>query len=346
MRGVLYREVGKVEVAEVPAPALEDPADAIVRVTVSSICGSDLHFFHGKAPLEPGEAIGHEAVGVVERVGPDVRRFAPGDRVVVAFVIACGDCWFCRKGQTALCEDYRNLGAGIFGGGLGGAQAEEVRVPAADVNLLGVPDDVEDERALFVGDVLTTGLYAAARGEIGSDETVAVVGAGPVGFLAAQAALAQGAARVMAIDLEPERLALAETVGAEAVNAAERNPQAAVAERTGGRGADVVIEAVGSPPAFGRALEVVRRGGRVVVAGMYASETVEAQLGVWWARGLDVRFTGVCPVHAWWERAMAELRAGRIDPTPLVSHRLPLDQAPRGYQLFDARQASKVLLLP
>lgn len=346
MRSVLYRDVGKVEVAEVPAPALEDPADAIVRVTVSSICGSDLHFFHGKAPLEPGEAIGHEAVGVVERVGPDVRRFAPGDRVVVAFVIACGDCWFCRKGQTALCEDYRNLGAGIFGGGLGGAQAEEVRVPAADVNLLGVPDDVEDERALFVGDVLTTGLYAAARGEIGSDETVAVVGAGPVGFLAAQAALAQGAARVMAIDLEPERLALAETVGAEAVNAAERNPQAAVAERTGGRGADVVIEAVGSPPAFGRALEVVRRGGRVVVAGMYASETVEAQLGVWWARGLDVRFTGVCPVHAWWERAMAELRAGRIDPTPLVSHRLPLDQAPRGYQLFDARQASKVILLP
>ncbi|HEX6230880.1 MAG TPA: alcohol dehydrogenase catalytic domain-containing protein [Actinomycetota bacterium] len=346
MRSVVYRGVGAVEVAEIPTPELEDSADAIVRVTASSICGSDLHFFHGKAPLEPGETIGHEAVGVVERVGREVTHFSQGDRVVVAFVIACGGCWFCRNGQTGLCEDFRNLGAGIFGGGLAGAQAELVRVPAADVNLLGVPDEVEDERALFVGDVLTTGYYAAARADIRPADTVAVVGAGPVGFFAVQAALALGAGRVVAVDLEPARLALVEAVGAEAVHALERNPQAAVAERTDGRGADVVIEAVGSPAAFGRALDLVRRGGRVVVAGMYASETVEAQLGVWWARGLDVRFTGVCPVHAWWQRAMGEVVAGRIDPSSLVSHRLPLDEAPRGYELFDGRGATKVLLIP
>jgi len=346
MRAVVYRDVGRVEVADVPAPALEDPRDAIVRVRASSICGSDLHFFHGKAPLEPGETMGHEAVGVVERTGPAVRRFAPGDRVVVAFVIACGECWFCSIGQTALCEDFRNLGAGIFGGGLAGAQAELVRVPVADVNLLAVPDGMEDERALFVGDVLTTGFHAALRGDIRPGETVVVVGAGPVGFFSVQAALGHGPGRVIAVDLEPERLALVERFGAVAVNAAEQNPQAAVAERTQGRGADVVIEAVGSPPAFERALELVRRGGRVVVAGMYASETVEVQLGVWWARGLDVRFLGVCPVHPWWERALAEVEQGRIDPTPLVSHRLPLDDAAHGYELFDSRRATKVLLLP
>lgn len=346
MRAVVYRDVGTVEVGDVPPPRLEDPADAIVRVTASSICGSDLHFFHGKAPLDPGETIGHEAVGVVERAGPQVRRFAPGDRVVVAFVIACGACWFCRNGQTSLCEDFRNLGAGVFGGGLGGAQAELVRVPAADVNLLPVPPGMQDERAIFVGDVLTTGYYAAARAEIRPGETVAVVGAGPVGFFCVQAALARGADRVIAVDVQPERLALVEAVGAEAVDATRQNPQTAIAERTQGRGADVVIEAVGSPPAFERALEVVRRGGRVVVAGMYASETFEAQLGVWWARGLDVRFTGICPVHAWWERAMADLDEGRLDPAPLVSHRLPLEEAARGYELFDSRRATKVLLIP
>lgn len=346
MRAVVFREAGRVEVADVPTPELEDPRDAIVRVTVSSICGSDLHFLHGKAPLEPGETMGHEAVGVLERAGSAVRRFAPGDRVVVAFVIACGACWFCSVGQTALCEDFRNLGAGIFGGGLGGAQAELVRVPAADVNLLAVPSGVADERALFAGDVLTTGFHAAARADIRPGETVAVVGAGPVGFFGVQAALGHRPARVIAVDLEPDRLALLERFGAVGVNATERNPQTAVAELTEGRGADAVIEAVGSVRAFEQAIALVRRGGRVVVAGMYASETVEVQLGVWWARGLDVRFLGVCPVHPWWERALAEVERGRIDPEPLVSHRLPLEDAALGYELFEARRATKVLLHP
>jgi threonine dehydrogenase-like Zn-dependent dehydrogenase len=139
-------------------------------------------------------------MGVVEAVGPQVERFARGDRVVVAFDIACGRCWFCRRGQTQLCEDFRNLGAGIFGGGLGGAQAERIRVPCADTNLLAVPDDVDDERALFLGDVLTTGFYGAAISGIGEGDTVAVVGAGPVGFFSVQAALVHGAGQVLALD--------------------------------------------------------------------------------------------------------------------------------------------------
>jgi threonine dehydrogenase-like Zn-dependent dehydrogenase len=346
VRAVVFEAVGAVSVREVPDPRIEEPSDATVRVTRTAICGSDLHFFHGKAPIDPGEIMGHEAAGVVEAVGEDVRRFRVGDRVVVAFDIACGDCWFCREGQTQLCEDFRNLGAGTFGGGLAGAQAERVRIPVADVNLLGIPEGLDDERALFVGDVLTTGIYAAGLAEIGPQDVVAVVGAGPVGFFCVQAARMAGASRVFALDREPGRLALAAQVGAEPVDVRDRHPATALAEVTQGRGADVVIEAVGSPSAFETAVDVVRRGGRVVVVGMYAGESVQVQLGVYWARALDLRFAGICPVHAWWERAMAAVVDGRIDPMPLISHRLRLDDAARGYDLFDRREATKVILIP
>jgi Threonine dehydrogenase and related Zn-dependent dehydrogenases len=346
VRAVVFEDIGKVRVAEVPDATLEEPRDAVVRVAMSAICGSDLHFLHGKAPLSPGEGMGHEAVGVIEAVGPEVSRFTPGDRVVVAFNIACGRCWFCMRGQTQLCEDFRNLGAGAFGGGLPGAQADLVRVPVADINLLGVPDGVDDERALFVGDVATTGLYAASLAKIEPGDVVAVVGCGPVGFFTIQAALGLGAARVFALDTEQSRLALAERVGGVPVNVGMRNPIMALAEETGNRGADAVIEAVGSPAAYESAIALVRRGGRVVVAGMYMGESMQIQLGVYWARALDVKFTGVCPVHTYWERTMREIETGRIDPFPIVSHRLPLDDAARGYELFAAREATKVVLLP
>lgn len=346
MRAVVFDAVGSVRVEDVPDPTIEDPSDAVIRVTRSAICGSDLHFLHGKAPIAPGEGIGHEAVGIVEVVGPDVRRFSPGDRVVVSFVIACGACWFCLRGQTQLCEDFRNLGAGAFGGGLPGAQAERLRVPIADVNLLGIPPAVGDEAAVFVGDVLTTGWYAASSARISAGDTVAVVGLGPVGHCAVQAALAMSPEQVLAVDRDPARLALAAAVGAVPVDATARHPVTAVAEATEGRGADVVLEAVGHPDAFETAADLARRGGTVVVVGMYAGETVPIQLGVWWARAMQLRFSGICPVHAWWEASMVELAAGRLDPTPLISHRLPLEEAPHGYRLFDRREATKVLLLP
>jgi threonine dehydrogenase-like Zn-dependent dehydrogenase len=346
VRAVVFREPGRVEVADVPDPQLERPRDAIVRVSVSAICGSDLHFFHGKAPLEPGETMGHEAVGVVEQLGEDVAGLSVGDRVVAAFSIACGECWFCRGGQSQLCEDGRILGAGLFGGSLGGAQAEAVRIPNADVNLLPLSDGVDDERAVFLGDALSTAFHATEAAAIRPGETVAVVGAGPIGYLSARSAQLHDPAEVIAIDLDADRLALAAVAGVVPVNAAQRNPQSAVFERTDGRGADIVIEAVGSPEGFERALDVVRRGGRVVVVGMYASEVFAAQLGVWWARALDVRFTGLCPVHGVWRRAMAEVERGVLDPLPLVSHRLPLERAPAGYELFEERRATKVLLAP
>jgi alcohol dehydrogenase len=346
MRAVVFDDVGRVRVADVPEPVVEQPGDAVVRVTRSAICGSDMHFFHGKAPILPGEGLGHEAVGVVETVGPAVTRFARGDRVVVAFDVACGTCWFCARGQTQLCEAFATFGAGAFGGEMPGAQADLLRVPKADVNLLAVPDGIGDEAALFVGDVLTTGYYAASIAGAGPGDTAAVVGLGPVGYCTVQALLALGAGRVLALDREPSRLALAEAAGAEPVDVRAANPASAVAAATEGRGADVVLEAVGHPDAFETAARVVRRGGRITVVGMYAGETVDLQLGVWWARAIDLRFAGVCPVHAWWERTMDALVAGRLDPMPLVSHRLPLEDAPRGYELFDRREATKVLLTP
>jgi threonine dehydrogenase-like Zn-dependent dehydrogenase len=346
MKAVVYQDVEMVSVEEVPDAAVELPDDAVVRVTTAAICGSDLHFYHGKAPMEPGETLGHEAVGVVESTGPDVARFKPGDRVVVAFDIACGECWFCRKGQTQLCEDFRNLGAGVFGGELGGAQAEKVRVPHADTNLMAVPEGLDDERAIFVGDTLTTGYYGAASAGIQPGDVVAILGAGPVGFFTAQAARLHGAADVVVLDREPDRLDLARKTGATAIDVREHNPQMALADRTDGRGADVVIEAVGTAEAFEDAVDIVRRGGIVEVLGMFTGESVEIPLGVYWARTLDIRFAGICPVHAWWERSMQALVNGDMDPSALVSHRLPLEEAASGYKMFAARQATKVLLKP
>jgi threonine dehydrogenase-like Zn-dependent dehydrogenase len=346
VRAVVFERVGRVRVADVPDPEILASGDAIVRVTTTAICGSDLHFFHGKAPIDPGEVLGHEAVGVVETTGDDVRRVRPGDRVVVSFHVACGRCWFCRRGETSLCDDHAILGAGPFGGGLAGAQAERVRIPAADINLLPIPDPVDDERALFVGDVLTTGVYAASLAGVAEGDTVAVVGMGPVGLCTVQALLAAGISDVYAIDVDPARVRLAEAAGAIAIDAAASNPEMALARVTGDRGADVVIEAVGAPAAYETALGMVRRGGRVVVVGMYAGEVAELQLGVYWARALEVRFAGLCPVHTYWERAMALVSERRVDPLPMVSHRLPLAEAPQGYELFDRREASKVLLRP
>ncbi|HSL10052.1 MAG TPA: alcohol dehydrogenase catalytic domain-containing protein [Actinomycetota bacterium] len=345
MRAVVYADVGQVRVDDVPDPTLERDDDALIGVTRAAICGSDMHFFHGKAPLYPGEPMGHEAVGVVEDVGPRVTRFRPGDRVVASFTVACGACWFCRNGRSALCDEAAIFGTGLFGGELPGTQAERLRVPHADVNLLAIPDEVDDERAVFVADIATTARYVAGLAAPTADETVAVVGAGPVGLLVAQALVRTGAA-VVALDREDARLAAAEGWGAAPVHVDRRNPQMALASVTGDRGADVAIDAVGSPSAFATAVDVTRRGGRVVVAGMYAGETIDLQLGTYWIRGLDLRFAGVCPIHAHWDATMDDVATGRLDPTVLVSHRLALDEAQRGYELFDRREATKVILTP
>jgi threonine dehydrogenase-like Zn-dependent dehydrogenase len=346
VRAVVFAGEGEVRLADVPDPRIEEPGDAIVRVTCTAICGSDLHMLHRKVPVDPGGVLGHEVAGVVETVGPDVRRVSPGDRVVASFHVACGECWFCARGRSALCEDHRILGAGPFGGDLPGAQAELVRIPVADVNLLAIPDTVDDERAMFVGDVLTSGVYAAALAAPGEEDTVAVVGVGPLGACIVQALRAAGSDRVYAIDRDRERLRIVEAHGVIPVEADRVNPEMVLARATADRGADIAIDAVGAPSAYATAVDVVRRGGRLVVMGTYAGEVVELQLGVYWARALEVRFGGETPIHAWWGTTMEMVVDGRLDPLPLVSHRLSLEEAPAAYGLFERREATKILLKP
>jgi len=305
-----------------------------------------LHVVHGDIPMEPGSILGHEAVGVVESAGAAVRAVSAGDRVVASFQIACGECWFCRTGQNGLCDQHRMLGGGPFGGDLHGAQAQYVRVPVADVNLLRVPAAVGDEAAVFVGDVLTTGVYAASLARPGDDDVVAVLGAGPVGACTTRALLADGARRVVVLDRDAARLAPIAVLGAETIDVGATNAEMALARMTDGRGADVVIDAVGATDAYGSALEIVRRGGRVVIVGVYTSQRVELQLGVAWIRGITLTFSGETPVQSLWGRTMERVAAGALDPTPLVSHRLPISAAVEGYDLFQRRVATKVVLDP
>jgi threonine dehydrogenase-like Zn-dependent dehydrogenase len=285
-------------------------------------------------------------VGVIEEVGPEVSRFRVGDRVAIPFDNVCGTCWYCAHGESSLCSGLRNLGLGAAGGGLGGMQAEAVRVPRADHNLLAIPDDVDDDRALFVGDVLTTGWYATALAAPKPGESVAVVGCGPVGYFAVLAAMALGVHPVVGIDLVPSRLDLVRAAGGVGIDPSAGDVKAAVREVTEGRGVDVAVEAVGGLPAFETARAVVRRGGRISVIGVYGDEVLPVGVREYWTRGLKLLFGGICPVQGWWERTMRAVRSGEVDPIPLISHRLPLDDAVRGYELFQRREATKVVLAP
>lgn len=346
MKAVVFRGDGAVEAAEAPEPTLEHEGDAIVRVRLAGICGTDLHVLHGDIPMDPGTILGHEAAGVVESIGAEVRTVSPGDRVVASFQIACGVCWFCRNNQMGLCENHRMLGGGPFGGDLHGAQAGFVRVPVADVNLLPIPGDVADEAALFVGDVLTTGVYAAALARPTEDDVIAVIGAGPVGACVTRALVADGARHVVVLERDPSRLGGIAALGVGTVDVARTNPEMALARMTDGRGADIVIDAVGASEAYTSALEVVRRGGRIVIVGVYTSQRVELQLGVAWIRGISLEFSGETPVQALWGQTMHRVAEGRLDPTPLISHRLPISAAVEGYDLFERRIATKVVLDP
>ena len=262
----------------------------------------------------------------------------------MAFNIACGACWFCRRGQTQLCDDSATSGAGRSAATCRRAGRAPCACPVADVNLLPVPEGVDDERALFVGDVLTTAvLRGVDRRDRRAERRSRSSGRVRSGSAACRRSARGRRERSCALDREPARLALAASAGAGAVTSTSGIRRWRWPTLTDGRGADVVIEAVGHPGAFETAVDIVRRGGRVVVVGMYAGETVELQLGVYWARALDVRFAGVCPVHAWWGRAMAEWSAAGSIRSPLISPPAAARGGAAGYELFDRREATKVV---
>lgn len=344
MRAVTFQAPGEVAVRDVPEPRLEHPGDAIVRVEASGVCGSDLHIYHGRVKIEPGFVIGHEYVGTVLAVGADVQSVAVGDRVLGCFQSACGRCWFCRRGWFHKCESSRTFGHGATLGSLQGTQAEQALVPSADLVLRRVPEGMSDEVALFAGDVMGTGFHAAVDGGVQPGDVVAVLGLGPVGLCAVQAARACGAARVVAVDSVEQRLAVARSLGAEAVHLTEQDPRAAVRAATEGRGADVCIDAVGHPQALDLAVRLTRKCGTVQAVGVYA-ERIELHMGLVWIKSLGVR-CGHANVIGHVDRVLAMMSAGLLDPSALVTHHMPLEDAPHAYELYERREALKIVLTP
>jgi threonine dehydrogenase-like Zn-dependent dehydrogenase len=332
----------------VPEPRIEAPADALVEVRLSAICGSDLHVYHEREKgLDRGTVMGHELVGDVVEVGSEVGTLKPGDRVVSPFTTSCGRCFFCARGLTSRCTQGQLFGWVERGRGLQGTQAERVRVPLADSTLVALPDGLSDEEGLLLGDVLPTGYYCADLAGVEASGVYAVLGCGPVGLMAIVAAVDRGAERILAIDSVPERLELARRFGARALDYRRESPLEAIRELTEGRGADAVLEAVGSPAATRMAVDLVRAGGVVASVGVHTEERFAFAPAEAYDKSLTYR-SGRCPARHYIERLLPLVRAGRYPLGAVISHRMPLSDGPRGYALFDARQdgCTKVVLAP
>jgi 2-desacetyl-2-hydroxyethyl bacteriochlorophyllide A dehydrogenase len=344
MRAVTFQAAGEVRVEERPDPELQAPGDAVVRIEATGVCGSDLHIYHGRVKIEPGFTIGHEYVGTVVAVGDGVQRVAVGDRVLGCFHTACGACFFCRRGDYHRCVESRTFGHGATLGSLQGTQADMALVPQADIVLRKVPEGMSSDTALFAGDVMGTGFHAVHASGLQPGDVAAVLGLGPVGLCAVQAARAVGAARVLAIDSVPERLAVAEALGGVPVHLTEDDPRAAAREATEGRGVDVCVDAVGHPDALDMAVRLTRPCGSVQCIGVYA-ERAEVHLGLLWLKAITLR-GGQANVIGHVDRVLAMMAAGVLDPTPLVTHHMPLEDAPEAYAIYDRREALKIVLSP
>ncbi|GAA1305340.1 zinc-dependent alcohol dehydrogenase [Saccharothrix xinjiangensis] len=391
MKAVTWAGRNTVEVREVPDPTILNGRDAIVRVTSTAICGSDLHLVDGYVPtMQDGDVLGHEFMGEVVEVGPgvDPAKLRVGDRVVVPFPIACGACGACAAELYSCCENSNpNAGiaekmfghplGGIFGyshltGGYAGGQAEYVRVPFADVGPLKVGPDLTDEQVLFLSDILPTGYMGAEMCDIQPSDVVAVWGAGPVGQFAADSARVLGAARVVVIDKEPYRLRMAEEAGFTTINFDDVDVRSRLLELTGGRGPDKCIDAVGleathgsahvnaydrvkqavrseteRPHALRQAILSCRSGGIVSVIGVYGGMMDKFPAGAWMNRSLTLR-TGQTHAHRYMKPLLERIERGEIDPTRIITHRMPLADAPRAFEIFKNKQdnCEKVVLTP
>lgn len=348
MRAVTFQGVESVRCESVPDARVEAPEDAVVRVELAGICGSDLHVYHGReSGLDRGTVLGHELVGTVVALGDEVRGLAVGDRVASPFTTSCGACFFCAGGLTSRCARGALFGWVAGGAGLHGAQAELVRVPLAGSTLVRVPEGMRAEEALLLGDVLPTGWHCAEQSGLAPGGLAVVVGCGPVGLMAVVALRALGAREVLALDRVPERLALARRFGATAVDAGAEDAHALVRRASDGRGADAVLEAVGSSAAARLAFELVRAGGTISAVGVptdarFAFTPVEA-----YDRNVTYRI-GRAPARALMERLIPFVLASGHELGAILSHRLPLEEAARGFATFAARRegCTKVALVP
>lgn len=345
MRAVVLRGVGDVAVEEVPDAGVPSPDGLLLRVERTAICGSDLHLYHGPMTI-PGVHLGHEFVGTVEEVGAAVATVAKGDRVLVSGVVGCGACPPCRAGDNVTCL---NAGTKVFGTSLDlhGGQAEAVGVPAADASVVKIPDGITTEQAVLLTDILPTGFLGAQRADITPGDTVVVIGLGPVGVFALQCAQLYGPARILAVDMVPDRLARAEALGAEPVDASDGNTVAKVYEATGGRGAQAVIEAVGADQTVSDAILCAAPGGTISVVGVNLNFAFPFPVPVALMKRLTFRVT-LAAIPATWPALFPLVQSGKLKPEEVFTHHMGLSEAAEAYRIFDARTDGvlKVLLDP
>src|SRR5438874_7713871 len=390
MKALCWMGIEKLSVEEVPDPKILNPRDAIIRITSTCICGSDLHLYNGYMPtLEQGDILGHEFMGEVVEVGPGVDRekLKVGDRVVVPFTISCGKCFFCKQELWSLCDNTnpnawiaeKLMGyspSGLFGythmlGGYAGGQAQYARVPCADVGPIRIPDGLSDDQVVFLSDIFPTGYMGAENCDIQRGDTVAIWGCGPVGQFAIRSAYMLGAERVIAIDRFPERLRMAEEGNARVINYEQVNVPEALREMTGGRGPDACIDAVGMeahgasidaiydkvkqtlrmetdrPHALREAIQLCRKGGVVSIPGVYGGLIDKLNMGAAFAKGLTFKM-GQTHVHRYLGPLLERIERGEIDPSFVITHRLDLEDAPHGYEIFKKKEDDciKVVLKP
>ena len=333
MKALTYVEHGKFALTDKPKPSLQDPRDAIVRMTVSSICTSDLHIKHGSVPRAvPGITVGHEMVGVVEQVGSEVHTLKPGDRVTVNVETFCGSCFFCRHGYVNNCTDQN--GGWALGCRIDGGQTEYVRVPYADQGLNRIPEGVTDEQALFVGDILATGFWAARISEIKAEDTVLIIGAGPTGICTLQCVMLKEPERIIVCEKDEQRRQFVRKHYPEVLLCGPEDCEDFVREHSDHGGADVVLEVAGAAGTFELAWKCARPNAIVTVVALYDEDQV-LPLPRMYGKNLTFKTGGVDGCDC--DEILSLIEAGKIDTTPLITHRFPLSEIEKAYEIFENR---------